>query len=351
MRFSCDWMITQKDIARGLGVSPSLVSRVLTGTASDIGASAETVRRILEEAARLNYRPNAAALTLRGTSTKTIGVIIKNFEDPFFGHLIGELQGLAWSEQYSLVLTGCPPAKDQKVDTAALLKYQLDGVIVAGSDFEPQGLDAFLAKGIPIVQIGNGSRREGLVRIAMDQGFGLEQLVAYLEKLGHRDIGYIGDDTPSNLRREAIVREVLQNHNLRVRPNAIVRVPAHDVATGYEAMQRLLRQCGELLPTAVIAADDVIAQTALRALFEKRIRVPDDLSLAGVDDIPSARLTVPALTTLRQPIREMVGEAFYLVTSRPGKAKEQVDGEIVIQPELMVRESCAAPRAQGKINL
>ena len=219
-------MITQKDIARQLGVSPSLVSRVLTGTASDIGASANTVCRIREEAARLNYRPSAAALTLRGTPTRTIGVIVKNFEDPFFGHMIGELQGLAWTKQYSLVLTGCPFTEAPQIDSASLLKYQLDGVIVAGSDFEPKGLDSFSAMGIPVVQIGTGRRQEGVVRVAMDQQFGLEQLVAYLEKLGHRDIGYLGDDTPPHLRREAILLTILKSHGLAIRPNALVRVPA-----------------------------------------------------------------------------------------------------------------------------
>jgi LacI family transcriptional regulator len=343
-------MITQKDIARQLGVSPSLVSRVLAGTAGDIGASAETMRRIQEEAARVNYRPNAAALTLRGTSTKTIGVIVKNFEDPFFGHMIRELQGLALTKQYSLVLAGCPSTKDQQIDAATLLKYQLDGVVIVGSDFEPEGLDTFSSKGIPVVQIGAGRLREGMVRVVVDQKFGLEQLVVYLEKLGHRDIGYIGDDTPSNMRREAVARQVLKNRDLVVRLNAFVRVAVNDVLTGYEAMQQLLHQCGDLLPTAIIAADDVIAQTALRALFEKGIRVPNDLSLAGFDDIPSARMTIPALTTLRQPIREMVGEAFLLATSHPGKARAQVDGEIVVKPELVLRESCAPPHNPGRTN-
>ena len=344
-------MITQKDIARRLGVSASLVSRVLTGTAGDIGVSTDTMRRIREEAARVNYRPSAAALTLRGTSTKTIGVIVKDFEDPFFGRVIGELQGLAWTKQYSLVLTGCPSPKDPRADLTALLKYQLDGVIMAGSDFEPEGLDTFSAKGIPVVQIGNERRREGIVRVVMDQEFGLEQLVTYLEKLGHWDIGYIGDDAPPSVRREAIVQKILQNRHRPIRPSALARVPARNMAAGYEAMHQLLRQCGEALPTAVVAADDVIAQAALRALFEKRIRVPDDLSLAGVDDIPSARMTIPALTTLRQPIREMVTEAFYLVTSQPGKARAQVDGEIVVKPELVVRESCASRRVQENFSL
>src|ERR1035437_1465442 len=101
MTFSANWtMTTQKDIAKQLGVSPSLVSRALTGTASDIGASEETVRQIREAATKLHYRPSAAALTLRGSPTKTIGVIVRSFEDPFFGHMIGELQSLAWAKQY-----------------------------------------------------------------------------------------------------------------------------------------------------------------------------------------------------------------------------------------------------------
>lgn len=336
---------TQKDIAKLLGVSPSLVSRAIAGTASAIGASEDTIRRIREAASKLNYLPSAAALTLRGAPTKTLGVLVRNFEDPYFGHMIGELQALAWTKQYSLILTGCIPGKSLEVDLASLLKYQLDGVIVAGSDFEPEGLDAFTIKGIPLVQIGAGRLRKGVVSVTMNQELGLHQLLTYLTKLGHQDIGYIGDDSPTNIRRESIVRTLLRSQELVARPNALVRVPAHDMEAGYCAMHQLLQQCGELLPTAVMAADDVIAQGALRALFEWRIRVPADLSLTGVDDIPFARLTIPALTTLRQPMKEMVRHAFHRLTDSPAKAR--VAREIVVDPELVIRESCAAPRSRS----
>jgi DNA-binding LacI/PurR family transcriptional regulator len=338
-------MTTQKEIASQLGVSPSLVSRVLTGTADQIGVSGETIQRIREVAAKLHYRPSAAALTLRGAPTMTLGVIVRNFEDPFFGHMIGELQALAWTKEYSLVLTGCPSGNGQAIDLASLLKYRLDGVIILGSDFEPEGLDAFPEKGIPVVQIGAGPPRPGFVRVTMDQALGLQQLVAYLTKLGHRDIGYIGDDTPPHLRREKIVQTILRSHDLATRPKALVRVVAHDVETGYESMQRLLRQCGELLPTAIIAADDVTAQGALRALYERRIHVPTDLSLAGIDDIPSAKMTIPSLTTLRQPTGELVRRAFQLLTGSAAKSRTQAVSDIVVEPEFVIRESCAAPRA------
>jgi DNA-binding LacI/PurR family transcriptional regulator len=173
----------------------------------------------------------------------------------------------------------------------------------------------------------------------------LQQLVGYLVKLGHRDIGYIGDDTPAHLRREEILPTILSRFGLTIRPKARVRVAPHEVETGYEAMQCLLRQCRELQPTAVIAADDAMAQGALRALYERRIHVPTELSLVGIDDIPSARMTIPALTTLRQPTRELVRRAFQFLTVPAPKSRTQTISDIVIEPELVIRESCAAPRA------
>ncbi len=341
--FGHTFVITQKDIAKRLGISASLVSRALTGKAGEIGASEQTVRRIREEALRAGYRPSAAALTLRGLPTKTFGVIVKDFEDPFFGYMIGELQSLAWEKQFSLILTGCGPGHAQDVDLTSLLKYQPDGIIMAGSDFDPQGLDVLPVRGIPVVQIGAGKPQKTMIRVSMDQEWGFDRLVDFLKRLGHRDIGYIGNDTAHNLRRERILRDVIRRWDLVTRPNAFVTVGTRDSGAGYQAMSALLQQCGELLPTAVIAADDAIAQSALRALFEKQIRVPQDLSLAGVDDIPSARMTIPALTSLRQPIRQMAREAFRLL-SNAAASKARTGCEIVVKPELVVRESCAPPR-------
>jgi LacI family transcriptional regulator len=336
-----DFMITQKDIAKRLGISTSLVSRALTGTAIDIGVSEETVKRIREEAARLNYHPSAAALTLRGAPTKTLGVIVKDFGDPFFGHMLEELQSLAWAKQYSLLVTGCVPEHRQHVDLTSLLKYQLDGVIIAGSFFEPDGLDAFLLKGVPVVQIGCGNPRKNIVRLFMDEEFGLAQLIGYLKKLGHSEIGYVGADSPAKLRREDMLRAILKREGLAVRPDAFVRVAGDDLDAGYRAMKELLRRCNGLLPTAVIAADDLIAQTALRALFEHRVRVPERMSLVGVDDIPSARMTIPSLTTIHQPIREMIQQAFDRLTKRGKRLTSRGVREIVVKPQLIIRESCA----------
>lgn len=331
-------MVTQKDIANRLGVSPSLVSRALSGTATNIGASAETVERIRSEAARLNYRPSAAALTLRGTSAKTLGVVVKNFDDPFFGRMLAELEALASARQFSLLLTGTTP--DSILHS--LGKYKLDGLLLCGTDFVPNGLQNFIDNDIRVARIGCGTSIPGMTRIVADIQHGLVDLVEYLKKLGHRDIGYLGDDSPLSDRREQEFLNALKRADLFPRPVGIVRAKFAGVDTGYDAMKLLLKRCGDLRPTAVIAAEDVLAQAALRALFESRIQVPADLSLASVDDIPSTHMTIPSLTTVRQPIPEMARRAFEILINHNGSHTE----EIVIRPELVIRESCAAPRSR-----
>ena len=338
-------MVTQKDIAQRLGVSASLVSRVLAGSAEKIGASRETIRRIREEAARMDYRPSAAALSLRGATSQTIGVIAKDFEDPFFGRMIGELQSLAVEKDYSLIPSGCFPLSPQS-DLNSLVRYRVDGIAILGSDFPPEWLKPFSRAEIPVVQIGSGPAPTEITRVMMDDELGIEQLIGLLLKLGHRDIGYIGNNTAAHIRREQALRAALRRHGLVDRPNAFAVVSVVDFQTGFLAINQLLEQCADLTPTAVIAADDVTAQGALRALFEKKIEVPREMSIAGIDDIPSARLTIPALTTLRQPIREMVREAFNYLTDESARTKPR-GSKITVDPELVVRESCGGPCASS----
>ncbi len=313
--------LTQQEIAQQLGVSRSLVSRALRGTAEDIGAAPATIQRIQREAARRGYQPSAAALSLRGERTRTLGIVVRDFDDPYFGRLIGELQSVAAAAAYSLVLTGC--REGAQLDLAALLKYRLDGLIIAGSEFVPAGLAEFTERGLPVAQIGTGESRTGVFRVAMDEADGLRQLLRHLVERGHREIGYIGDGTPAKRRREETLKSALRAEGLPVRTKWFTNTSQPPTES----------------PTALIAADDRLAQSTLRILFERGVRVPVDVSLAGVDDIPSARMTIPALTTIRQPMREMVRAAFEHVTAEKAAKRR----EILVKPELVVRESCAPP--------
>lgn len=331
-------MITQKDIARQLGVSQALVSRALAGTAGDIGAAAATIQRIRATAAQLNYRPSAAALTLRGTPTRTLGVVIKEFDDPYFGHVIGVLQELARRRDYALILTGATEGGHSD-ELATLFKHQVNGLLVIGSDFVPQGVRWFQQHDRPVVLMGAGVPVPGINRIAMDEEHGLRELVRYLKQLGHKRIGFLGNATTTVARRQALLEKILKQERLPPQAGwaATPDMPAPDA--GYHGMRQLLRNSRHR-PTAVIAKEDVMAQTALRALFEAGLQVPKDISIAGIDDIPAAAMTIPALTTLRQPIRKMVEAAFDLLLEPASRGSTRKGRNVVVQPELIIRESC-----------
>lgn len=329
-------MVTQKTIAIKLGVSPSLVSRALCGTAGNIGASEKTVLKIRSEAKRLNYAPNAAALTLRGSKSMTIGVVIKNFDDPFFGSMTGELQRLSHEKGFSLLLTGFDSERNQ-IDTSTLLRYHLDALIICGSDTCAPWIRPFLKKGLPIVQIGSGKTYPGINRVEMDEECGVKLLLDYLRSLGHKDIGFIGENSTPHKRRKQIFSTMMKKIKLKASPILTVSVPSGK-NSGIKAMKTLLDKAGKNIPSAVICADDSMAQSGLRSIHDLGLKVPQNISLTGIDDIPSASLMIPSLTTIRVPIGIMVRAAFELVIE-----KAAIGGNAAIlkfKPEIAVRESC-----------
>jgi len=335
---------TQKAIARKLGVSASLVSRALNGQAERIGAHPDTIQRIREEAARCGYAPNVAALSLRGGATRMLGVVVRDFADPFFGPIVGALQQLAAAQGYALVMTGGGANPDQPADLLPLHTYRLDGVILVGSYFQPQGLHAALRPGAPVVRLGEGPANDTAIQIYPSQRAGFEQLIGHLRMLGHRRIGYLGDATPTKARREAVLRQALRDAGFAVHPAWFVRVPDTEPATMLRVLPRLwMPSHRDSAPTAIIAADDVMALALLRALHETHVHVPRDLSVTGVDDIPFAHLAVPALTTLRFPVSAMAARAFHIASGH--EPAPDVRHQFQACPELVVRESCASPAA------
>ena len=335
-------MITQKEIAKRLNVSQARVSRVLAGTADRIGVATDTAERIRDLALRLDYRPSAAAQSLRGGPSLTLGVIVKEFGDPFFGQMISELRGVAHLARYSIVLASHYPdeGEGEPEDASSLLRYRVDKILLCGSNFPAALVRQFVAGGARVVQIGMGPAPRGVALVSVDEEFGLERLIAYLKQLGHRDIGFLGSAAAANRRREAIVHRLLSASALRTRPEWCVTVPAKAAEAGHMAVNRLL-SARRRLPTALVAADDMIALGALRALHEKGVKVPGEISVTGFDDVPFAALSVPGLTTVRQPIRDMVRVACELLSD---SAPTMNATPRLVRPELIVRESGAAPR-------
>lgn len=332
-------IVTQQLIARKLGISQSLVSRALRGSATHIHASPETIERIRQTAEQLGYHPSAAALTLRGESSRTIVVVVRDFTDPFLGRLIGALQQTAGADGYSLILSGVG-SKSTGADCRMLFKYGVDGLIVVGGQFEPGAIPAFLRNQLPVVQIGTGRARAGVQHVAMDMEAGIRMLLDHAAQADHRAVGFLGDGTETARYRRSVLETELRRRKWPKLAFAFNEASGSDA--GYEGARALCARGRRNAPTVLIATDDATAQTALRGFYECGWRVPDDISVMGIDDLPSSARCIPALTTLRQPIDELAREAFARIRETSAKAPS----EVRIPPELVVRESCGAPRSE-----
>lgn len=322
---------TQKQIAAKLGLSQTLVSRVLAGRGEEIGASKATIRRIKELAAEWNYQPNASSLALLGVPTRTIGIVVKDFEDPFFGSLIGILQGLAREYGHSLLLSG-----GEERDLNALRRYAIDGIILTGSDFSPS---IHGPKGLGKVQIGTGLITPGAQQIHMDEEAAVRDLVEYLTGLGHRTIGFVGHTTANHQRRLKLLQAEMAKRGLPIKEayfetmdSRVAQVPG----------KRLLD--GKRRPSAVVAADDTVALSFMSYAYVRGLKIPQDLSLVGVDDIPVAAQLIPALTTIRQPLKAMAEKAFSLLTE--GEQPKDLQ-PICLRGELVVRGTCSSPNQKS----
>jgi len=330
-------VITQKDIAARLGISASLVSRALSGTAKDIGASKETVALIRKTASELGYTPNVAALTLRGEKSKTIGVVIKDFDDPFLGKMTGELQQLCQRDGYSLILTGFNIEDKVPCDTSSLLRYQLDALIVCGSYICGSWVKNFISRDIPVVQIGADRKYAGVGRVEVDEAKCFEALVGFLGNLGHSHIGFLGTSGVPHQKRCVFFERALHNAGLKADKNFIA-VVSPGINAGGKAMAKLFRQAGKSLPTAIVASDDMLALQGIRVAYEEGINIPSDISLTGFDDISASSMMIPSLTTVRVPVKKMIGLAFLMIFN-----KESFIPEVkYVDAELVKRESCSS---------
>jgi LacI family transcriptional regulator len=180
-------MATQKTIADTLGISISLVSRVLSGRAREIGVAEETIEKVLSEAKRVNYIPNSAALSLRGEKTRTLGIITYDFEDPYFGIILGELHKIASQRKFSLILAGSWQRDMGTLDLSAFSKHSIEGLIIVGSDRKKDWYKNFPQKNIPVVQIGFTTDSIGTT-ICVDETISTELVANYLYEQKIRNV-------------------------------------------------------------------------------------------------------------------------------------------------------------------
>jgi DNA-binding LacI/PurR family transcriptional regulator len=336
---------TMRDIAGAAGVSQSTVSRVLSGVPTAVPIAPETRERVLQAAHRLGYRPNPLARGLRGASTNLIGAVVRDFSDPFFAGAIEALVIESMAHGYNVVLGHSPGHGEKAVALTTVLETRhTDAVILLGDmQDHPQLLADLRSSLVPVVALWPGTSPLEFPTADADDRAGIREGLSHLEALGHRRIAFISTELPGDYR----VREDAYLDFMRERFGApprgyLCRCP--NTLAGGDAALRELWALPER-PTAVATSTDLVAMGVLHAAHALGATVPDRLSVVGFDDILIAAHTVPALTTLRMPIGEIVSHAVSLAVNL-AKDPTTAAGRLsldVFRPTLVVRDSTAPP--------
>jgi DNA-binding LacI/PurR family transcriptional regulator len=339
-----------KHVALQARVSTATVSRVVNDTRFVEKSTRARVVKAIEE---LKYHPNLHARSLAGGKSRTIGVIASNLENPFFFDIYKIIESDAHSRGYEVMAANTDYRSEQLIASLRLMiGRRVAGLAVIVSEMAPELMDELNDARIPVVFYDVGTPRGNVTNIRVNYRRGIEKVVDYLYSLGHRRLGFIGHHAilgPINERIKAVMDAVARIPSLEVRTAA----DADTLEGGRQAARQLLSNGYE--PTAIICVNDVTAVGALRELRERGIRVPQDMSVTGFDNVKLSEFCYPALTTVHIP-REQIGHIICeSLMSKSGKWAAAAAG-IVIDPELVLRDSTgpappgepAANQANGK---
>ena len=310
---------TQVDVAKRAGVSRATVSYVLNGlTDGRVPISEETRQRVLDAIEELGYEPDARAQALRSGNTNTIALIIPDLRNPHFCELATGIEEAARASGYHLLLSSTTLNDEYAVEIFKdLSRRRFDGLILASSFIleseEAQAtLEQVRKRGLPIVEL---SENYGVDSVGVDYRQVTREVMSYLLSLGHRRIGMIygvGGHELAEDRRQPY-RSSLEAEGIPVEEDLIVEC-GPTIEDGYQAALKLLKLAPR--PTAVIAVNDLLSMGAVRAAADSGLRVPNDLSLVGYDDIPMANYLVPRLTTVTKDAHASGKKAFEILLRR-----------------------------------
>jgi DNA-binding LacI/PurR family transcriptional regulator len=328
------------EIARRANVSTATVSRTINQSGSVKSETARKVWRAIEE---LNYYPNSHARTLVSGRSRLLGLIVSDITNPFFPELVRSFEALAVQHQYDLILTSTDyQTTRMTVCLRRMLERKVDGVAIMTSEMDVGLIKELSRRGVPLVFMDVGQVGPRMSHVSIDYGNGVKQAVAHLVGLGHKRLAFISgplDLHSARTRRQAFL-EGMREHKLPP-DRKLIREGTHTAEGGQQAMAALLR-LGKR-PTAIVASNDWTAIGALRAIHAAGLRVPEDISVVGFDDIPLATYTSPPLTSVRMSAGDVGSTAFEALFRLIGG--ERLEGDIYQVPtRLVVRGSTAKPR-------
>jgi LacI family transcriptional regulator len=332
-------MVTIKDVARVAGVSPSTVSRALNDSPLIREETKDRIRRIARE---LGYERNELARGLVKGSFQTLGLLVPDITNPFFAEITRGVGKAAHAAGYGVILCNTEGDPDRERSYISLLRRKrVDGLVIASVTVDAPCLKSLSRSKTPVVLVSRLSRDLKIPYVGVDDRLGGRLATEHLVGLGHERLGFIGGpaDVQASIDRLAAFQEVLAENRIPLRKSWVIFTEFTQRA-GYEAGLRLLGR--KRRPTAVFAANDVIALGVLQAAEELGLRIPDDVSLVGYDDISYAALPRIELTTVAQPSFEIGRLAAEWLLALIGGRRKRVYSRL-LRPELKIRRTTAPP--------
>lgn len=329
-------MATIKDVAKMAGVSTTTVSHVINKTRF---VAPETEQQVLQAIKELKYSPSAVARSLKVNTTKSIGMIVTSSETPYFAEIIHAVEESCYRQGYSLFLCNTQNNVEKIQNHLEMLsKKRADGILVMCAEYTTDSLDLlsnFTDLPMVVMDWGPNNQHTDLIKDNSFEGGYLA--TEYLIKNGHKDIAIIAGElskTTAKTRYEGFLK-AMEDANLPIHKDWIVE-GFFEPEDGYECMNKILAQ--EKLPTAVFCCNDLMALGAISAIGEKGLRVPEDISVIGYDNIHASRFYAPPLTTIHQSKSRLGVKALNLLFER---IVEQPNQRTVIEmhPELVIRKS------------
>ena len=324
--------VTLDMVAQLAGVSPSTVSRILNGSATVSPAKQAAVDAAIK---KLGFLPNPVARGLAGGRTLSIGVLTQTISSPFYGEALHGIEDQLERAGYiPIFVSGHWQEAEERKGLEALLSRRVDGVIVLAGRLSNSALQTY-AKTVPMVVVGRKLKGPRLFSLGFDNKSGGFLATQHLIECGHTRIVFISGDPAHEdaLERQAGYRAALKGAGIPFDP-ALVVPGDFTEAGGLMAVSRLMES--RLPFTAIFAANDQTAIGAALGLYRRNVRVPDDVSLVGFDDLAPAKFSIPPLTTIRQSVYEMGSQA---ATAMLDLLRGETPQVVLPQPQLVPRES------------
>lgn len=334
-------MATIRDVARMAGVSISTVSLALNGSGP---VSAETQQRVWAAAQQAGYAPNPVAQSLKSGRSRLIGMVVADISNPFFGKLLREVERRALARDHLVIV--CDTAGDTQREReilGALAGQRVAGVLLSSHETSPDYVDFIRALPMPVVLVDHDAGGLDCDFVASDSVLASAMLTSHVIRLGHRRVAHIAGQAGlwTAERRKEGFRTTMQAAGLEV-DETLILDGEYNGERAYEQTMRLLNRPDR--PTAIIAANNVMALGALQAMKDLGFSCPADISLASIDDVPWSAVVQPRLTMVVQAVEELARVATgFLMERIDARGTPIAARDHILVPRLVVGQSCAPP--------